>query len=76
MNGSGAIGVSASDCRDLAISGCIIQFNSFTAIYLYQVDGIAITHNRIFDNAATIEAYDSTDMQLVGNAISNNAPYN
>ena len=76
LNGSGAMGVSASDCLDLTISGCIIQFNSFTAVYLYGVDGVSITHNRIFDNAGTLEAYDSSDVELIGNVIANNAPFN
>ena len=75
LNGSGGMGIFVENSSDVVVSGCLIQYNSFTAFYLYLAGPISITHNRIFDNAATLEAYDSSGIEMYGNVIANNYPY-
>ena len=75
LNGSGAMGVMIDNSGNVIVSGCLIQHNSFTAIYLYLAGPVSITHNRIFDNSSTLEAYDSTGIEIYGNVIANNYPY-
>ena len=75
LNGSGAMGVSIDNSQDVIVSGCVIQYNSYTAVYLYRAGPVSITHNRVFDNATTLQAYDSSGVEVYGNVIANNHPY-
>ena len=75
LNGCGAMGISLEDSQEVDIVGCLIQHNSFTAIYVYSTDNVNIIRNKIFDNATTIEAYQTSGLEMYGNLIAGNGAF-
>ncbi len=75
LNGSGAIGVYASNCKNIVITKNYIHKNSFTALYLYQSTNIKITYNRIMNNKSFISLMDIKYLEMYGNTIQNNTGY-
>jgi parallel beta-helix repeat protein len=75
LNGCGAMGISLEDSQEIDIVGCLIQHNSFAAIYIYNTDSVYIIHSKILDNATTIAACQTSGLEMYGNVVAGNSWY-
>ncbi len=75
LNGCGAIGVYASNCKNLIITKNYIHKNSFTALYLFESNNVKITYNRIMNNKSFISLSNIKYLEMYGNTIQNNTGY-
>lgn len=75
LNGSGAIGVSARQVRDLTIQHCVIERNSFNALCLTDCSGVRVFDCVIRANANFLQADGLNDVEFSGNVIHDNGGY-
>lgn len=75
LDGCGAIGVSAWGSNNITISHCLIQHNSFNALYFDRCDVIRVKNCVIQDNANFMQMYGSTDVEMSGNVAQRNGGY-
>jgi hypothetical protein len=73
LNGSGAVGVRAYDSRTILIKDSCVRNNSVAAMAFNKTKHIAVTGNRIEDNAMTMIGADASgELMMQGNTIKNN----
>jgi parallel beta-helix repeat protein len=74
-NGCGAVGVLASNVKQLTVYNCTIHRNSWTGLYLQDVQNARIVGNHIHDNKSDMTLVKCGMIQSDGNKIENNADY-
>ena len=75
LDGCGAIGVSIWKSRNVTVKQCLIQNNSFNALYFDSGEKIRIMDCIIQDNANFLQMYRTQDLQLSGNVVRRNGGY-
>ena len=75
LDGCGAIGVAVWQCRNVQVKQCLIQNNSFNALYFESAENVHIANCIIQDNANLFQMYRSQDIQMSGNIIRRNGGY-
>jgi hypothetical protein len=72
FNGCGAFGVYMDYSERVDISYCYLHHNSYSAFYLSGCTDIALSYNRIMDNASFLSAYDTGFIEMFGNIVADN----
>ncbi|MCG3179426.1 MAG: hypothetical protein BIFFINMI_01761 [Phycisphaerae bacterium] len=75
LNGCGAMGISASDVKNLKVANCHIHHNTFNALGLYNCDEVLVVGNIIEDNANLLQSDNCKDLSWSDNLIRNNGGY-
>lgn len=75
LDGCGAIGVAVWQSRNIKVKQCLIQNNSFNALYFEGAENVHIADCVIQDNANLFQMYRSQDVQMSGNIIRRNGGY-
>ena len=75
LNGCGAVGLYASGSKTLVLSKCLVQKNSFTALYLDECTGVKIHDNIIRGNANLMQLHEVDDLDMSGNDTRRNSGY-
>ncbi len=75
LDGCGAIGVSIWKSTNVTVQHCLIQNNSFNALYFESGQNIRVHNCVIQDNANFMQLYRTQDVQMSGNIVRRNGGY-